>query len=130
MLFDAVLWLKLDAIIMFWQDIFKFWGDNLDLTNRIFYGEELVFGRYVYMPYPDIAVSYPANTSSLLNIVFCVVIYLFSFRFHEKFLPIAYFIRALLLIQISASIYCLSNDKFPYDLGEYMSGVLGSVEKF
>ena len=128
LLFDVALWFNLETIVNFWRDVFIFWGKHLgmDASNSVFYTEIYIPGREVlFMPFPNLPASLPSSFTVWTNLIVCFIVYLLSMLIPKTLLPVIYFLRALLLIQISASVYFLvSPDSFPYDMGDYISGTM------
>lgn len=126
LVFDVVLWHYLENITGLWANIFNFWSEHLGIAGKVFYTEiYLPGGRMIYMPFPNLEAAVPSAFTVWANLVICLIIYLVSVFIPKKFLPIIYFIRALVLIQISASVYFLLNPGyFPYDMGDYISGTM------
>ena len=125
--FDVVLWDNLENIITLWKNIFIFWGEHIGISqNNVFYSEVYIpSGRLIYMPFPNLPASLPSTFAVWANLIICGIIYLVSVLIPKRLLPIIYFIRALVLIQISASVYFILNPhSFPYDMGDYISGTL------
>ncbi len=125
LLFDGLLWVKLDSIIWLWERVFHFWVVKLGTGGQVLYTDIAIPGRVLYIPFPNLPTSIPSLAALKVNLVNCVLIFIFSVFIPKRFLPLTYLLRALLVIQISASVYFFINpDSFPYDLAEYISDAL------
>lgn len=123
--FDMFIWQNLDIIMGLWEDIFSYFIKSMELKGRVFYTDFSILGHIIYVPFPDLETTMPSQQMVWINVLVCVGIFILSFIIPQSFLPVAYFIRALTLIQFSASGYFfLHPNNFPYEMGDYMSGTL------
>ncbi|MEI7669826.1 MAG: hypothetical protein WCJ33_07070, partial [Pseudomonadota bacterium] len=113
--FDLILWLNLDLIISFWDKIFNTAISVLEIKGSVSNVEILFPGRLINMPFPNIEAASPSIDAVLLNLIICITLFALSFFISKSYLPISYFLRALIFIQTSSSIYFLiKSDEFPY----------------
>lgn len=124
--FELMLWINLDAILGFWDTSLSMWINLLDLPAKVLYKDINILGTISHVPFPDVASFSPSTAAIWYNIVACLLIFLVSLLVPSSYMPIAYFIRALVFVQLSASAYFLisGNDAFPYTIGDYISGCL------
>jgi hypothetical protein len=123
--FDMLIWFKLEMIMQFWHAVFHFWISHIGLNGQVFYTPVVMFGKQIFVPFPDLPVVLPTVKEVWMNISICLLIMALSLFIPKKFLPLTYLLRAALLVQMSASLYFLiSPHSFPYDVGDYISGAL------
>ena len=101
-----------------------FWTQNI-------YGAEMgyktmqILGRTIEMPYPALEAVDPSAHMVEWNLWICILAFLVSFVLPARIAPVTYLLRAILLIQASASIARLvSSAEFPYTLQTYVTDAL------
>ncbi|NDF12692.1 MAG: hypothetical protein EB060_07790 [Proteobacteria bacterium] len=118
--FLLLIWFFLPAIVGHWANVMGFWAENI-FNADILYEKKQIVGQEIKIPYPDVKVYLPSETTVWVNLVVCVVLLLASFFLPRKMAPVVYFVRAMLVIQTSASIdRLIEPEYFPYTLREYM----------
>jgi len=123
--FDVMIWNYLGVITDLWADILNFCMNKLGLNGQISYSTQEFFGKTIYIPFPDLPISLPLERSIWLNIIVSLSILLLSVFIPKNYLPAAYILRAILIIQISASVYFMINpETTPYNMQNYISGML------
>ena len=125
LLVDVLLWFNLDAIAALWSDIMSFWMDKFDLGYGIAHSGMTVLGRHISIPYPAVPTTYPSESYVIFNLIFAVVLALVSFILPRVHMPAIYLMRASLLIHgTSVLFFHFFPDSFPYDLSNYVTGML------
>lgn len=115
-----------DPILHFWADMFRFWLDVLKPEAKVAYRIVDLVGQRFSMPFPDLSVALPSAEAVWLNFAITVIAFMATFVLPRIALPAAYLVRAMLLIQCSASIhFFISPGWFPYNLEHYITDALG-----
>ncbi|MDE3059909.1 MAG: hypothetical protein KGJ06_02740 [Pseudomonadota bacterium] len=123
--FDVVLWFCLDPILRLWSSMFRFFITHLGLHGRVFtLGVEMPWG-IIDMPFPALPVSLPSVSAVWINLLVCIAGFFLSRLIRNRFMPLAFLLRFILVIQASASLYFfISPHSFPYSLGTYITQCL------
>ena len=110
----------LEYIFVAWSWILE-WCSNLfsmDIKQGSFGFEMGIFN--IYAPYLNLGAATPTNIEWSAGIVIAVITLLISFFLPDRFIPLAYLLRALVLIQTISIIYFLFfANYFPYNLAGY-----------
>ena len=86
-------------------------SENNTLISR--HTKIFFLGKNLAVPFPDFSANAPSQWGVWINIIACLLILLLLDLVPSKFMPIAYLIRASILIQISASIYFIIKKNEP-----------------
>lgn len=79
------------------------------------------------VPFPGLDASWPTMGHFVTLGTIAVVVLLLSFTLSSRFLPLVYFLRALVLIQgVSLAWFALSTPPFPYPTPRYAAGLLAA----
>lgn len=114
------LWFFLPLIVAHWGHVMAFWMDKI-YGGKILFEDKNIMGQEMRIPYPDAEVFLPSETAVWINVIVCTIALIASFFFPRRLAPVFYFIRAMLVIQISASVDRFINPEyFPYTMREYM----------
>jgi hypothetical protein len=121
---DLLLWFGLDRLLALWSGFFAFWLERLTPGGgAVGYLESSIFGIYYKIPYPGLAVALPSHMAVAINLNLTAILLFCSFFISKAYLPLTYFLRTMLLIQLSASVFfMISPEWFPYPLGAYIVG--------
>ena len=123
-LFDALLWFGLEPIMNFWYEIYRFWINNMGLAADVSYVGIDLFWHNFALPFPDMGTWLPTSSMIWWNLIISVVAFLLAGFLPQRFMPLTYFLRAALLMQMSASVYYLCvPDRDPYPLPDYFVGM-------
>ena len=122
--FGALVWLVLPLMFDVWSDIFGFWMRHM-YKGGVGHSAVSILGQELSMPYPLLDAQLPSVLMVRINLAVCLVLFILSLLVSFGGVPLTYFIRAILLIQGSASVdRMLSPDTFPYALKTYMVDVM------
>jgi hypothetical protein len=122
--FALLVWALLPALMSVWKWILEFW------TSFIYDGVVAIspirlLGQDLAIPYPALIAADPSSQAVYINLVVCVLAFLCSFLIPPRLAPMNYLLRAVLLVQSSASIArILLGDFFPYTLQTYIADSL------
>lgn len=124
---DALLWWFLEPIMHFWGAVFGYWIPLIaPQGSQVGFQATSFFGSVVQLPFPLLPAGLPSGRITGVNLIVTSLLLLFSLALPKRVLPLAYYLRALLIIQASASIYFILNPhSFPYNLDSYMVTELG-----
>lgn len=116
----AIYLFLLQYVFVAWSWILKLCTDlfNMKIEQGSF-GFEIGIVK-IYAPYLKIGAAAPTNTEWTVSVIITVVLLVISFLFSERFIPVAYLLRALVLIQTISILYFLFfSNYFPYSLASY-----------
>lgn len=120
--------LALPAIAGLWTFLFTFWMDAMDLGGTVSTKEiALPLGASVALPQLHLSATAPNDAVWFTVASLCVATFVGTLRLPDRWLPVSYLLRALVIIQISALVYFrLAPLDFPYTLTSYLDGMLAS----
>jgi len=124
----AVWFLALPAIGQLWSSLFEFWLSAMNLDGAVG-AKEIALPLSATVTLPQIRLSATAPSESIWYAVasLCAATFASTFRLPDRWLPVSYLLRALVIIQVSALIYFrLTPLDFPYTLTSYLDGMLAS----
>ncbi|NBX02647.1 MAG: hypothetical protein EBR02_01005 [Alphaproteobacteria bacterium] len=125
LLLDIILWFNFDTIAAFWTNIINFWMDKMNLGYSAAHFDMTVLRRTIAIPYPDLPTLYPTTAFVIENLIVSLVLALVTFVIPRVNMPAIYLLRASILIHCTSIAYFLiSPNSFPYDIGNYVSGML------
>jgi hypothetical protein len=104
-IFAMIIWSAAPLITAWWGELFEFWIDALKLEGSVSTRVASFFGTQTTFFYPDLPASPPTHSALWWNLIISVCMLLFSGRITRNFLPLAYLLRAVLIIQISSSVF-------------------------
>lgn len=79
------------------------------------------------LPFPGLEAPWPATGHFVAIGTIAVVVLLLSLTLSSRFLPLAYFLRAVVLIQgVSLAWFALASPPFPYTTPRYAAGLLAA----
>lgn len=112
-------------VAVLWARVLAFWRDALGLPARV------VLTRYhgpldltLAIPHLDLPAAAPGLMLGIATAAVVLGLFAASFAIPPRFIPAAYYLRALLLIQTTALAYfSLFPEAFPYTLGGYLKGM-------
>lgn len=120
---DGLLWHYRHVLLQGWAQFFAFWQEKLGAGSVAF--RDITFlGTALAMPYPASGFSIPPLPSVVLNALACAVLLAATRIMPARFTPLAYLLRAGLLIQLSASLYFWLRPHLPYDMPTYLTDML------
>ena len=127
LVFNLLLLLYLDEVLLLWRGIFEFWLMRLRPGTGISAGNIPIGSFLLHIPVPKLEASLPGMEIWWSTLGVCAAIFLGTFFIPPKrFLPATYILRACLLIQFTALIYFLVLPaSFPYDLQSYLTDAIG-----
>lgn len=119
----------LRPIGMLWKGMFDvllpFLGVGGPVETRVLTIPGLPVG--MDLPFPSLEAPWPALGHFVTIGTLAVVVLLLSFALSSRFLPLAYFLRALVLIQgVSLTWFALASPPFPYTTPRYAAGFLAA----
>lgn len=124
LIFLALIWLFMPMILTLWSVIFEFWMSHIYQGN-VDYKTVRILGQNLYMPYPFLGAQMPTEEMVYINLIVCVIAFLVSFLVPARAAPVNYLMRAILLIQASASLdRIISPENFSYTLPIYLVDAL------
>jgi len=126
LLFNIVLLTFLGPVLDLWHATFAFWQERIAPGSEVA-RETVDLGRYMlHFSYPVLGADLPSATMWWWTLSGCLLIFLLSLLISpNRFLPIAYIVRACVLIQLTALIYFLCwPTQFPYDASGYLANAL------
>ena len=109
--------------------VFIIWSTILDWCSSLFY-VDMKQGRFgfdvgtfsIYTPYMQIGAATPSNVQWSMGVLITAILLVTSFFLPERFIPFAYLLRALVLIQTISIVYFLFfGNYFPYSLAGYQA---------
>lgn len=118
--------LALPALGAFWTVIFRRTHAFLGLPGAVVERSVMVMGRLHFaIPTVTFDAAAPDGTALLVAAVATVAVFAASFWLRGRLIPLAYFVRALAMVQATAVIYFrFWPELFPYRLSEYLVGQL------
>lgn len=124
----ALWYLALPAIAELWRSLFAFWIDAMNLNGTIGSKDvDLPLGASVALPQLHLSATAPSDAIWYAMAGLCTATFLGTVRLPDRWLPVSYLLRALVIIQISALVYFrLAPLDFPYTLTSYLDGMLAS----
>jgi hypothetical protein len=124
-LFDIVLWTNLEVITKFWGKIFEFWITRLNLEGSVDYTDINLFGKIATIPFTNLPIYKPSQAGIWTNIIVSALLLTLSKFIAKHYMPLTYILRAVLIIQVLTSLYCIfSRNHVLYDMQTYISGML------
>lgn len=128
-LFAVITWLTtLPWVCRFWSYVLQYGLKVLPL-HAAFAISEFKLGKVVYYRLPFLKIEPILPTPRVWGYTCLVTIVLFAitYKLSQKWTPIVYLLRAMLIIQISALIYfALIPARFPHTPNSYMEGLITS----
>ncbi len=125
LLFDFILYANLSSITLFWANIMNFWISRINPHGHLSYMDISLLGQTLFIPVPEVPLAAPSHSAVWINLIACILIMVITDFLPKKYLPAIYLLRAALVIQFSASIYFFIHpDKVPYDMSNYLYGVM------
>jgi hypothetical protein len=123
----SLLWVRLiPAVTRLWTRIFVFWSARLGLQAPVVLSRQH-WGTHINFDLPFF--SLPAGAITPLTWAICALLtaaaLAATFYLGEEFMPVAYIVRALAILQTTALIYfAFFAARFPHDLPSYTVGML------
>lgn len=120
--------LLLNPLFAAWNVFFESMRGALDLPGAVAVKTYEVLGPVSFsIPYLTTGAQWPDGNTWWISTVVTAALLLVSFFLPNRFLPLAYFLRAIVGIQATALVYfSVSGGPFPYQLPEYMAGLLAA----
>lgn len=124
-IFLLIIWLFLPSVMQIWSDVFAFWMSRIYEGGTVAHETVRLLGRELSMPFPLLVAEKPSEHLVYTNLIVCAIAFLLSFLVPARIAPINYLLRAVILIQASASLdRIISPDYFPYTMQIYMVDAL------
>lgn len=127
--FAVIVWLlSLPFVCRFWVHMLKIGLNNLPLRASLgVSGHRLSNFLYFEVPYLRIEPVLPSSQIWISTCIVTLLLLAISYMFSNKWTPITYLLRAVLIIQISALIYfAVVPGHFPHSPDSYMEGLITS----
>lgn len=127
LIFDILLFLGLDELMLLWRSLLDFWLERVMPGAQVTSGA-VDLGSYVLsLPIPGLAAGAPGGGIWWGTLGGCAVLLVATFFIAPaRFLPLTYAVRACLAIQATALIvFGLWPASFPYDLPTYLRDAMG-----
>ncbi len=119
----------LQPIGRLWQAIYTIALPRLGLdptiATRMLRFPGLSFG--IDIPFPTLTAHWPTNTEMIVVSLVSIVLVGLTLVLPSRVLPLAYFVRALVVIQVAAlGYFTFATPPFPYELPRYAAGFLSA----
>lgn len=128
MLVMVVLWyLLLPLVTRFWGMVMMVGSQALGLVGAVNRPETYTLGGVVHFAVPAyyVPVGLPPRWVWEVGVVFCVALMVVSIVLPRRFLPLAYLLRAIVILQsVSQVVFALWPNAFPYTAGGYIHTML------
>ncbi len=124
--FNLLMLLALDELVHFWRALLEFWASRLDFAASVTM-RPFDLGYYdLWLPAVRVEAPLPSAALWWGTAVACLLLFLLSYLVKpERFLPLIYILRAVLLIQATALLYfAFIPASFPYRLEDYVANSL------
>ncbi len=119
--------LLLPSLARFWAGLLSFWIKRLRLGGAIVLVDRTILGHWhVAVPYFEVTAGPTTGWISILVTAMTALLFALSFKIpKDRFLPGAYLLRAVCLIQSTALIYAARGGRhFPHAPAEYCTSML------
>jgi hypothetical protein len=125
--FNVLLFLGLDHLMVLWRSLMEFWLERIMPAAAVGSGA-IDLGNYVLaIPVPALTAGAPGGGIWWGTLVACAVLLAATFFIPpRRFLPLTYAVRACLAIQATALVFFYFwPNRFPYDLPTYLTDAMG-----
>lgn len=128
LLWAGALLLLLNPLFAAWNLFFEFMRGALDLPGAVAVRTYEILGAVSFnIPYLSTPAQWPDGRTWWTSAGVTAALLIVSFFLPGRFLPLAYFLRAIVGIQATALVYfTVSDGPFPYHLPEYMASLLAA----
>lgn len=128
LLWVGVLLLLLNPLFAAWNVFFEFMRGTLDLPGAVAVKTyEMLEAVSFNIPYLTVGAEWPDGRMWWTSAFVTAALLIVSFFLPNRFLPLAYFLRAMVGIQATSLVYFgFASGPFPYHLPEYMAGLLAA----
>ena len=126
LLFSFVWCISLPWLCRFWRFVLAFGIRILALRSEVGLSEHHVTSYIrLLVPYPRMVGVVPSVATWWWSAAIVLAIFVLSFFFTERFTPVTYLLRAVLIVQTSALIYFIwAPARFPHTPDSYMQGLM------
>jgi len=108
----------------FWHGIFDFWINKLGLPGSTGFVGFQLFGEDMMVAFPDVPAVAPTAYMGWGSFIIGVAIFVLSYRIAKTYLPLAYFMRLVLILLFSTHIFFALRPDFAYEPGQLVGGNL------
>ncbi len=127
-LFAVIVWLMfLPKICLFWVYVFRKGLNNLPLQASLGVSDRRISSLHFVLPYLRIDSVLPDSRIWGYTCIITLVLFACSYLLTEKWTPIVYLLRGILIIQITALTYfAVMPARFPHTPDSYIKGLVSS----